>query len=52
MALKEAPGFDYRALKAPARFFETPSMRGKLDPERLNRLLALFNERLAAIKAA
>lgn len=50
--LKESFGFDYKALQAPARFFETPSMRGKLDPARLGRLLALFNERLERIKAA
>lgn len=52
VALKESLGFDYRALQAPARFFETPSMHGKLEPERLRRLLALFNERLDAIRAA
>ena len=52
VALKEAFGFDYRALRAPARFFETPTPRGRLDPARLQRLLALFNERLAGIKAA
>lgn len=52
VALKESFGFDYRALKAPARFFETPSMHGKLEPERLRRLLALFNERLDATRAA
>jgi len=51
-ALKESLGFDYRALKAPARFFETPTPRGKLQPERLERLLTLFNERLDAMKVS
>lgn len=50
VAIKESFGFDYRALKVPARFFETPAPRGKLDPARVERLLALFNERLEAIK--
>ncbi len=49
--LKESFGFDYRALQAPARFFETPSLRGKLEPERLARLLDLFNRRLEQMKA-
>ena len=52
VALKESFGFSYRDLRVPARFFETPSMRGRLDPQRFARLLELFNERLDAIRAA
>jgi aldehyde:ferredoxin oxidoreductase len=51
VAIKEAFGFRYRDLKAPARFFEAPTPRGRLDPARLERMLALFNERLERIKA-
>lgn len=52
VALKESFGFDYRALEVPARFYETSTPRGKLDPARMERLLALFNRRLEEIKAA
>ena len=51
-ALKESFGFSYQTLQAPARFFETPSLRGRLEPERLERMLKLFNERLEEIKCA
>ncbi|HOG45761.1 MAG TPA: aldehyde ferredoxin oxidoreductase N-terminal domain-containing protein [Anaerolineae bacterium] len=51
-ALKESFGFRYRELTAPARFFEAPTPRGRLDPACLERMLALFNERLDAIKAS
>jgi aldehyde:ferredoxin oxidoreductase len=50
--LKETFGFDYRALRAPARFFEAPTPHGRLDPARLERMLALFSQRLEAMRTA
>jgi len=44
--VKRAFGFDFRALTAPARYYETPTMHGRLDPARLDRLIQLYADRI------
>jgi aldehyde:ferredoxin oxidoreductase len=46
--LRERLGFQARLEDLPHRFFETPTLRGLLQPERMARLLAIYQERRAA----
>ena len=46
--LRERLGFQARLEDLPRRFFETPTPRGQLQPERMARLLAIYQERRAA----
>jgi aldehyde:ferredoxin oxidoreductase len=43
--LRERLGFDARREDVPRRFFETPTPRGRLEPARLERLLAIYAAR-------
>lgn len=49
LSLKERLGFEFRALQFPHRFFETASMYGKLEPEVVQELLALYAQRIAEL---
>lgn len=49
--IKRAFGFDFRALEAPARYYETPTMHGRLDPARVQRLVQLYADRIDALMA-
>ena len=40
--LKRDMGFDFKKLKFPKRFFETPSMNGKLDEKTAKEILDLY----------
>jgi aldehyde:ferredoxin oxidoreductase len=46
--LRERLGFRVRLESLPRRFFETPTPRGPLEPERMGRLLEIYRERRAA----
>jgi aldehyde:ferredoxin oxidoreductase len=46
--LRERLGFQARLEELPRRFFETPTPRGQLEPERMARLLEIYQERRAA----
>lgn len=48
--LRERLGFQARVEDLPRRFFETPTPRGQLEPERMARLLAIYNERNKAVQ--
>jgi len=50
--IKRAFGFDFRALTAPARIYETPTMHGPLDPARVDRFIQLYADRIDALMAA
>jgi aldehyde:ferredoxin oxidoreductase len=47
--LRERLGFRARLEDIPKRFFETPTPRGQLEPERVARLLETYQARRAAI---
>lgn len=42
LRIKEKLGFDFRELRFPRRFFETPSLHGQLSEEKMLSLLDLF----------
>lgn len=46
--LRERLGFRPRLEDLPRRFFETPTPRGRLEPERMARLLEIYQERQSA----
>jgi len=46
--LRERLGFQARLEDVPHRFFETPTLRGQLEPERVARLLEIYQARRAA----
>ncbi|MGD8792095.1 MAG: aldehyde ferredoxin oxidoreductase N-terminal domain-containing protein [Anaerolineae bacterium] len=46
--LRERLGFQARAEDVPARFYETPTPRGQLAPERVANLLEIYGARRAA----
>jgi aldehyde:ferredoxin oxidoreductase len=43
--LRERLGFQARLEDVPKRFYQTPTPRGQLDPERVARMLTLYQER-------
>jgi hypothetical protein len=45
--LRERLGFQARLDEVPRRFFETPTLRGLLEPERVARMLDLYQSRRA-----
>ncbi|HNS51161.1 MAG TPA: aldehyde ferredoxin oxidoreductase N-terminal domain-containing protein [Anaerolineae bacterium] len=47
--LRERLGFKARLEDLPHRFFETPTPRGQLQPERMARLLQIYQARRAAV---
>ncbi len=47
LAIKRRLGYDPTSIPIPQRLFETPSMRGQLVPERAERMLAIYRERIA-----
>lgn len=49
LQIKHQLGYDPTPIPIPRRFFETPSMRGTLSPERADRMLAIYRERIAAM---
>jgi len=46
--LRERLGFQFRAEDVPKRFYETPTPRGQLQPERVTRMLEIYEQRRAA----
>lgn len=46
--LRERLGFQARPEEVPRRFYETPTPRGRLTPERVARLLEIYRSRRAA----
>jgi aldehyde:ferredoxin oxidoreductase len=46
--LRERLGFQARLEDVPKRFFETPTPRGQLEPERVANMLGIYQERRAA----
>jgi aldehyde:ferredoxin oxidoreductase len=46
--LRERLGFTARAEDVPRRFYETPTPRGRLEPERVAHMLTLYQERRSA----
>jgi aldehyde:ferredoxin oxidoreductase len=46
--LRERLGFEARPEDVPARFYETPTPRGQLEPERVARLVDIYQERRSA----
>jgi len=49
LQIKHQLGYDPSITPIPQRFFETPSMRGPLSPERVKHMLAIYRERVAAL---
>ncbi|NIV28824.1 MAG: hypothetical protein GWN58_04705 [Anaerolineae bacterium] len=49
--LRERLGFEARLDDVPQRFFETPTPRGQLDPQRVARMLEIFQARRAGAPA-
>jgi aldehyde:ferredoxin oxidoreductase len=47
--LRERLGFQARLEDVPKRFFETPTPRGQLQPERVAKLLEIYQARRAAV---
>jgi aldehyde:ferredoxin oxidoreductase len=45
--LRERLGFQARSDEVPQRFFETPTPRGQLEPQRITRLLEIYQTRCA-----
>ena len=46
--LRDRLGFQARVEDVPKRFYETPTPRGRLEPERVARLLEIYQQRQAA----
>jgi aldehyde:ferredoxin oxidoreductase len=49
--LRERLGFEARLDDVPQRFFETPTPRGQLDPQRVARMLEIYQARRAGAPA-
>jgi aldehyde:ferredoxin oxidoreductase len=49
LQIKHQLGYDPTQVSIPRRFFETPSMRGPLSPERVEHMLSIYRERVAAL---
>ena len=49
LQIKHALGFHQRGIKLPGRFFETPSMQGRLDEETANRMIRKYCEKTDAL---
>ena len=49
LQIKNALGFKQKAIKLPKRFFETPSMHGKLDEETAYRMIRKYTEKTDAL---
>lgn len=49
--IKEKLGFDPRQVKLPKRFFETPSIHGKLDPAVTERMIDRYVEKCSLLLA-
>jgi aldehyde:ferredoxin oxidoreductase len=45
--LRERLGFEAKPADIPRRFYETPTLRGRLEPERVARMLEIYQERRA-----
>ena len=49
LQIKNALGFQQKSVKLPRRFFETPSMNGKLDEETAYRMIRKYTEKTEAL---
>ncbi|MCL2443315.1 MAG: hypothetical protein FWD13_07600 [Treponema sp.] len=49
LQIKNSLGFQQKSVKLPKRFFETPSMHGKLDEETAYRMIKKYTERTDAL---
>ncbi|MCL2720925.1 MAG: hypothetical protein FWD47_06250 [Treponema sp.] len=49
LEIKKALGFEQEKVKLPKRFFETPSMQGKLDEETAYRMIKKYSEKTEAL---
>ena len=49
LQIKQALGFHQKGIKLPQRFFETPSMQGKLDEETAYRMIRKYCEKTDAL---
>ncbi|MCL2864618.1 MAG: aldehyde:ferredoxin oxidoreductase [Lachnospiraceae bacterium] len=49
LQVKKAMGFNQKAVKLPKRFFETPSMTGKLDEETAYRIIQKYTKKTDAL---
>jgi len=49
LQIKNAMGFKQKSVKLPKRFFETPSMHGKLDEETAYRMIKKYTEKTDAL---
>ncbi|MCL2809080.1 MAG: hypothetical protein FWD24_03310 [Treponema sp.] len=49
LEIKKALGFEQEKVKLPKRFFETPSMHGKLDEETAYRMIKKYSEKTEAL---
>jgi len=49
LQIKSALGFQQKSVKLPKRFFETPSMNGKLDEETAYRMIKKYTEKTDAL---
>jgi aldehyde:ferredoxin oxidoreductase len=47
--LRERLGFQARLEDVPGRFYETPTPRGQLEPERIGRMLEIYQARRASV---
>ncbi|MBN1661222.1 MAG: aldehyde:ferredoxin oxidoreductase [Anaerolineae bacterium] len=47
--LRDRLGFQARAEDVPQRFYETPTPRGQLEPERVKNMLRIYDRRRAAV---
>lgn len=50
LRIKKALGFDLQNVQFPKRFFETPSMHGKLDEATAYKILMKYRERLSELE--
>jgi len=46
LRIKKALGFDLRDVRLPKRFFETPSMHGKLDEATAGEIIEKYSQKL------
>jgi aldehyde:ferredoxin oxidoreductase len=49
LQIKNALGFQQKSVKLPKRFFETPSMHGKLDEETAYRMIRKYSDKTDAL---
>ncbi len=47
--LRDRLGFQHRLEEVPSRFYETPTPRGQLEPERIARMLEIYQARRASV---